>query len=124
MVCCKSGCLLDKLIKGSMLFSQSFSLYHGRLELPFLHANTQVVILQLLGDKGITSIGGNMIRCFTSPDQAYIPSIKRSWMRGGVVLVQLIFPKKQIAVSTQPRKAEKIHHMRRRVDRFKELMNA
>lgn len=45
-------------------------------------------------------------------------------MRGGVVLVQLIFPKKQIAVSTQPRKAEKIHHMRRRVDRFKELMNA
>ncbi|WZZ40856.1 hypothetical protein YC2023_037115 [Brassica napus] len=58
---------------------------------------------------------GNILR------QQHVASL---WMLGGVLLVQLIFPKKQIAVSTQPRKAEKIHHMRRRVDRFKELMNA
>uniref|UniRef100_A0A0D3AVB2 Uncharacterized protein n=1 Tax=Brassica oleracea var. oleracea TaxID=109376 RepID=A0A0D3AVB2_BRAOL len=105
MVCalCKSGWLLDKLIKGLMLLGQSFSLYPGRSELPFLHANRQVVILQPLGDKGITLIGGNTIRCFTSSDQ-------------------LIFPKKQIAVSTQPRKAEKIHHMRRSVQRTYECV--
>ncbi|KAL0685155.1 hypothetical protein Bca4012_052003 [Brassica carinata] len=74
MVCalCKSGWLLDKLIKGLMLLGQSFSLYPGRSELPFLHANRQVVILQPLGDKGITLIGGNTIRCFTSSDQAYV----------------------------------------------------
>ncbi|CAN7002872.1 unnamed protein product [Brassica oleracea var. botrytis] len=124
MVCalCKSGWLLDKLIKGLMLLGQSFSLYPGRSELPFLHANRQVVILQPLGDKGITLIGGNTIRCFTSSDQAYISSTERSWMRGGVLLVQLIFPKKQIAVSTQPRKAEKIHHMRRSVQRTYECV--
>ncbi|KAG2283328.1 hypothetical protein Bca52824_054548 [Brassica carinata] len=57
-----------------------------------------VVILQPLGDKGITLIGGNTIRCFTSSDQ------------------------KQIAVSTQPRKAEKIHHMRRSVQRTYECV--
>ncbi|CAF1701680.1 unnamed protein product [Brassica oleracea] len=59
--------------------------------------------------------------CYVSYTQQHVASL---WMLGGVLLVQLIFPKKQIAVSTQPRKAEKIHHMRRRVDRFKELMNA
>ncbi|KAF3533549.1 hypothetical protein DY000_02040822 [Brassica cretica] len=56
------------------------------------------MILQPLGDKGIKVIGGNTIRCFTSSDR-------------------LIFPKKQIAISIQTRKADKIHHKHRSVQR-------
>ncbi|KAH0942886.1 hypothetical protein HID58_002523 [Brassica napus] len=48
----------------------NLSLYPGRSELPFLPPNTQAVILQPLGDKGIAVIGGNTIRGFTSSDQA------------------------------------------------------
>ncbi|XP_013747349.2 protein COFACTOR ASSEMBLY OF COMPLEX C SUBUNIT B CCB4, chloroplastic [Brassica napus] len=53
----------------------NLSLYPGRSELPFLPPNTQAVILQPLGDKGIAVIGGNTIRGFTSSDQAWISSI-------------------------------------------------
>ncbi|KAH9773567.1 protein COFACTOR ASSEMBLY OF COMPLEX C SUBUNIT B CCB4 [Citrus sinensis] len=44
-------------------------LYPGRSELPFLPSNTQAVILQPLGDKGIAIIGGDTIRGFTTSDQ-------------------------------------------------------
>ncbi|ANM59640.1 cofactor assembly of complex C [Arabidopsis thaliana] len=61
----------DKLMQGSV--------YRGvmksKAQLPFLPANTQAVILQPLGDKGIAVIGGNTIRGFTSSDQAWISSI-------------------------------------------------
>uniref|UniRef100_A0A1J3FVJ8 Protein COFACTOR ASSEMBLY OF COMPLEX C SUBUNIT B CCB4, chloroplastic n=1 Tax=Noccaea caerulescens TaxID=107243 RepID=A0A1J3FVJ8_NOCCA len=75
----------EKLMQGSVYQgvmkskSQSYlanlSLYPGRSQLPFLPANTQAVILQPLGDKGIAVIGGNTIRGFTSSDQAWISSI-------------------------------------------------
>ncbi|KAG7585213.1 Cofactor assembly of complex C subunit B CCB2/CCB4 [Arabidopsis thaliana x Arabidopsis arenosa] len=75
----------DKLMQGSVYrgvmkskaqsYLANLSLYPGRSELPFLPANTQAVILQPLGDKGIAVIGGNTIRGFTSSDQAWISSI-------------------------------------------------
>ncbi|XP_059308546.1 protein COFACTOR ASSEMBLY OF COMPLEX C SUBUNIT B CCB4, chloroplastic isoform X1 [Lycium ferocissimum] len=75
----------NKLIEGSLYqgvlksASQSYlanlSLYPGKSELPFLPSNTQAVILQPLGDKGIAIIGGDMIRGFTSSDQAWITLI-------------------------------------------------
>ncbi|KAL3338413.1 hypothetical protein AABB24_027502 [Solanum stoloniferum] len=75
----------NKLIEGSLYqgvlksASQSYlanlSLYPGKLELPFLPSNTQAVILQPLGDKGIAIIGGDTIRGFTSSDQAWIALI-------------------------------------------------
>ncbi|MCD9640162.1 Protein COFACTOR ASSEMBLY OF COMPLEX C SUBUNIT B ccb4, chloroplastic [Datura stramonium] len=75
----------NKLIKGSLYqgvlksASQSYlanlSLYPGKSELPFLPSNTQAVILQPLGDKGIAIIGGDTIRGFTSSDQAWITLI-------------------------------------------------
>ncbi|CAN4075639.1 unnamed protein product [Withania somnifera] len=75
----------NKLIEGSLYqgvlksASQSYlanlSLYPGKSELPFLPSNTQAVILQPLGDKGIAIIGGDTIRGFTSSDQAWITLI-------------------------------------------------
>ncbi|CAH8302769.1 unnamed protein product [Eruca vesicaria subsp. sativa] len=75
----------DKLMEGSVYqgvmkskaqsYLANLSLYPGRSELPFLPANTQAVILQPLGDKGLAVIGGNTVRGFTSSDQAWISSI-------------------------------------------------
>ncbi|KAK8450007.1 hypothetical protein SEVIR_7G297800v4 [Setaria viridis] len=50
----------------------NLALYPGRSELPFLPANTQALILQPIGDKGIAVVGGDTIRGFTSIDQAWI----------------------------------------------------
>lgn len=75
----------DKLMNGSVYrgvmkskaqsYLANLSLYPGRSELPFLPPNTQAVILQPLGDKGVAVIGGNTIRGFTSSDQAWISSV-------------------------------------------------
>ncbi|KAG6429639.1 hypothetical protein SASPL_107691 [Salvia splendens] len=75
----------DKLIQGSLYKglmrsgSQSYlanlSLYPGKTELPFLPSNTQAVILQPLGEKGIAIVGGDTIRGFTTSDQAWITLI-------------------------------------------------
>ncbi|XP_072996043.1 protein COFACTOR ASSEMBLY OF COMPLEX C SUBUNIT B CCB4, chloroplastic isoform X1 [Typha latifolia] len=74
-----------KLIQGSLYKSvmeagkQSYlanlSLYPGRSELPFLPTNTQALILQPVGDRGIAIVGGDTVRGFTNLDQAWINSI-------------------------------------------------
>ncbi|XP_047269118.1 protein COFACTOR ASSEMBLY OF COMPLEX C SUBUNIT B CCB4, chloroplastic isoform X4 [Capsicum annuum] len=75
----------NKLIEGSLYLGvlksalQSYlanlSLYPGKSQLPFLPSNTQAVILQPLGDKGMAIIGGDTIRGFTSDDQVWITLI-------------------------------------------------
>ncbi|WJX56924.1 Protein COFACTOR ASSEMBLY OF COMPLEX C SUBUNIT B ccb4, chloroplastic [Trifolium repens] len=75
----------DKLMQGSVYqgvmksgtqsYLANLSLYPGKSELPFLPSNTQAVILQPLGDKGIAIIGGDTIRGFTTSDQAWITFI-------------------------------------------------
>ncbi|CAI8587761.1 unnamed protein product [Vicia faba] len=75
----------DKLMQGSVYqgvvksgtqsYLANLSLYPGKSELPFLPSNTQAVILQPLGDKGIVIIGGDTIRGFTTSDQAWITYI-------------------------------------------------
>ncbi|XAR64994.1 hypothetical protein NMG60_11008916 [Bertholletia excelsa] len=60
---------------GSQSYLANLSLYPGKSELPFLPSNTQAVILQPLGDKGILIIGGDTIRGFTTSDQAWISLI-------------------------------------------------
>ncbi|KAJ8760985.1 hypothetical protein K2173_022023 [Erythroxylum novogranatense] len=57
---------------GAQSYLANLSLYPGRSELPFLPPNTQAVILQPLGKKGILIIGGDTIRGFTSSDQAWV----------------------------------------------------
>ncbi|XP_044318600.1 protein COFACTOR ASSEMBLY OF COMPLEX C SUBUNIT B CCB4, chloroplastic-like [Triticum aestivum] len=53
----------------------NLALYPGRTELPFLPNNTQALILQPIGDKGIAVIGGDTTRAFTNLDQAWIAMI-------------------------------------------------
>ncbi|XVF02339.1 hypothetical protein REPUB_Repub04eG0167200 [Reevesia pubescens] len=60
------------LMSGSQSYLANLSLYPGRSELPFLPSNTQAVILQPLGEKGIVVLGGDTIRGFTTSDQAWI----------------------------------------------------
>ncbi|CAI9785197.1 unnamed protein product [Fraxinus pennsylvanica] len=70
------GSLYNGVIKsGSQSYLANLSLYPGKSELPFLPSNTQAVILQPLGDKGIAVVGGDTIRGFTSSDQAWITLI-------------------------------------------------
>ncbi|XP_037482485.1 protein COFACTOR ASSEMBLY OF COMPLEX C SUBUNIT B CCB4, chloroplastic-like [Triticum dicoccoides] len=53
----------------------NLALYPGRTELPFLPNNTQALILQPIGDKGIAVIGGDTTRAFTNLDKAWIAMI-------------------------------------------------
>lgn len=70
------GSLYQGVIKsGSQSYLANLSLYPGKSEMPFLPSNTQAVILQPVGDKGIAIIGGNTIRGFTTSDQAWISLI-------------------------------------------------
>ncbi|KAK4598276.1 hypothetical protein RGQ29_015662 [Quercus rubra] len=70
------GSLCQGVIKsGAQSYLANLSLYPGKSELPFLPSNTQAVILQPLGEKGIAIIGGDTIRGFTSSDQAWITLI-------------------------------------------------
>ncbi|CAN0925742.1 Protein COFACTOR ASSEMBLY OF COMPLEX C SUBUNIT B CCB4, chloroplastic [Linum grandiflorum] len=67
------GSVCQSVMKsGSQSYLANLSLYPGRSQLPFLPSNTQAVILQPLGEKGILIIGGDMIRGFTNADQAWI----------------------------------------------------
>ncbi|KAK4263324.1 hypothetical protein QN277_028754 [Acacia crassicarpa] len=70
------GSLYQGVIKsGAQSYLANLSLYPGKSELPFLPSNTQAVILQPLGDKGVAIIGGDTIRGFTTSDQAWITLI-------------------------------------------------
>lgn len=70
------GSLYRTVLKsGKQNYLANLSLYPGRTDLPFLPSNTQAVIMQPLGDKGMIVIGGDTIRGFTNLDQAWITSI-------------------------------------------------
>ncbi|KAG4149096.1 hypothetical protein ERO13_D05G322300v2 [Gossypium hirsutum] len=70
------GSLYQGVLKsGAQSCMANLSLYPGRSELPFLPSNTQAVILQPLGDRGIAVLGGDTIRGFTTSDQTWISYI-------------------------------------------------
>ncbi|XP_057818665.1 protein COFACTOR ASSEMBLY OF COMPLEX C SUBUNIT B CCB4, chloroplastic isoform X3 [Cryptomeria japonica] len=60
---------------GKQNYLANLVLYPGRLELPFLPQNTQAVILQPLGDKGVMVVAGDTIRGFSESDQRWIDII-------------------------------------------------
>ncbi|KAF6150111.1 hypothetical protein GIB67_035721, partial [Kingdonia uniflora] len=74
------GSLYQGLLKsGAQSYLANLSLYPGRSELPFLPGNTQAVILQPLGERGIAIIGGDTVRGFTTADQAWITLISEKF---------------------------------------------
>nr|XP_048318272.1 protein COFACTOR ASSEMBLY OF COMPLEX C SUBUNIT B CCB4, chloroplastic isoform X2 [Ziziphus jujuba var. spinosa] len=71
------GSLYQGVMKsGVQNYLANLSLYPGKSELPFLPLNTQAVILQPLGDRGIAIIGGDTIRGFTTSDQVFLLSFE------------------------------------------------
>ncbi|KAL7593625.1 hypothetical protein Lser_V15G34710 [Lactuca serriola] len=93
------GSIYQGLMKsGSQSYLANLSLYPGKSELPFLPSNTQAVILQPLGDKGIAIIGGDTIRGFTTSDQAWISLIGEKL---DATLSKHINTKKPLATSKQ-----------------------
>ncbi|XP_019423163.1 PREDICTED: protein COFACTOR ASSEMBLY OF COMPLEX C SUBUNIT B CCB4, chloroplastic [Lupinus angustifolius] len=70
------GSLYEGVMKsGAQSYLANLSLYPGKSQLPFLPSNTQAVILQPLGGKGIAIVGGDTIRGFSTSDQAWITFI-------------------------------------------------
>ncbi|KAI4328328.1 hypothetical protein L6164_020689 [Bauhinia variegata] len=70
------GSLYQGVMKsGAQSYLANLSLYPGKSELPFLPSNTQAVILQPLGERGLAIVGGDTIRGFTTSDQAWITFI-------------------------------------------------
>ncbi|GER32290.1 cofactor assembly of complex C [Striga asiatica] len=70
------GSLYNGVVKsGSQSYLANVSLYPAKSELLFLPSNTQAVILQPLGNKGIAILGGDTIRGFSTSDQAWITLI-------------------------------------------------
>ncbi|XP_031491599.1 protein COFACTOR ASSEMBLY OF COMPLEX C SUBUNIT B CCB4, chloroplastic [Nymphaea colorata] len=67
-------CSIYESVKKSLkqIYLANLSLYPGRSEFPFLPPNTQALILQPIGEKGMMVIGGDMIRGFTGADQSWI----------------------------------------------------
>ncbi|XP_076900530.1 protein COFACTOR ASSEMBLY OF COMPLEX C SUBUNIT B CCB4, chloroplastic-like [Bidens hawaiensis] len=70
------GSIYQGVVKsGSQSYLANLSLYPGKSELPFLPSNTQAVILQPTGDKGIAILGGDTIRGFTTSESDQVNSV-------------------------------------------------
>jgi hypothetical protein len=57
------------------IYLVALKLYPGRVEFPYLPENTQGVICQPLGKKGVLVLGANAPRSYTQQDEAWVAAI-------------------------------------------------
>lgn len=57
------------------IYLVALKLYPGRVEFPYLPENTQGVICQPLGKKGVLVLGANAPRSYTQQDEAWVGAI-------------------------------------------------
>jgi Cofactor assembly of complex C subunit B, CCB2/CCB4 len=57
------------------IYLVALKLYPGRVEFPYLPENTQGVICQPLGKKGVLVLGANAPRSYTQQDEAWVSAI-------------------------------------------------
>jgi Cofactor assembly of complex C subunit B, CCB2/CCB4 len=57
------------------IYLVALKLYPGRVEFPYLPENTQGVICQPLGKKGVMVLGANAPRSYTQQDEAWVGAI-------------------------------------------------
>jgi Cofactor assembly of complex C subunit B, CCB2/CCB4 len=57
------------------IYLVALNLYPGRVEFPYLPENTQGVICQPLGKKGVLVLGANAPRSYTQQDEAWVAAI-------------------------------------------------
>lgn len=70
------GTIVQRVLdKQSPIYLVNLSIYPGRIEFDYLPANTQGVICQPLGDRGVLILGANAPRSYTQQDEAWILGI-------------------------------------------------
>jgi Cofactor assembly of complex C subunit B, CCB2/CCB4 len=70
------GAILDRVLtKQKAIYLVDTKVYPGRIEFDYLPANTQGIICQPLGDRGVMILGANAPRSYTKQDEAWIEGI-------------------------------------------------
>jgi len=70
------GPILERVIKTQKpVYLVNLTLYPGRVEFPYLPENTQGLICQPLGDRGVLVLGANIPRSYTKQDENWITGI-------------------------------------------------
>lgn len=72
----KPGAIVQRVLdKQKPVYLVKLSVYPGRVEFNYLPENTQGVIAQPLGDKGVLILGANAPRSYTKQDENWIAGI-------------------------------------------------
>lgn len=72
----KAGKLVQRVMETEKpLYLVQLKLYPGKIEFDYLPANTQSLILQPLGKKGVLILGTNVPRSYTNQDEAWIKTL-------------------------------------------------
>jgi hypothetical protein len=70
------GTIAERVIKTQKpIYLVKLELYPGRLEFDYLPENTQGVIVQPLGEKGVMVLGANIPRSYTKQDENWVTAI-------------------------------------------------
>lgn len=70
------GTIVKRVLeKGTPVYLVNLALYPGRIEFDYLPENTQGLICQPLGDRGVLLLGANAPRSYTQQDEAWIIGI-------------------------------------------------
>ena len=72
----KPGAIVQRVLsKGKPVYLVNLSLYPGKVEFDYLPENTQGVICQPIGEKGVLILGANAPRSYTKKDEKWIKGI-------------------------------------------------
>ena len=70
------GAIVDRVLtKQKAIYLVNTKIYPGRVEFDYLPPNTQGIICQSLGSKGVAILGANAPRSYTKQDEAWIEGI-------------------------------------------------
>ena len=70
------GTIIARVLdKGKAVYLVSLALYPGKVEFDYLPENTQGVICQPIGDRGVLILGANAPRSYTKKDEQWIEGI-------------------------------------------------
>ncbi|MGI8934815.1 MAG: cofactor assembly of complex C subunit B [Phormidesmis sp.] len=70
------GNIVQRILdKQKPVYLVNLSIYPGRIEFDYLPPNTQGVICQPLGDRGVLVLGANAPRSYTQQDEAWVTGI-------------------------------------------------
>ena len=72
----KPGAILERVLtKNKPVYLVNLNLYPGKVEFDYLPENTQGVICQPIGDRGVLILGANAPRSYTKKDEQWIEGI-------------------------------------------------